>query len=340
MSRQRAFVPAIRAFVRSSKIAHKPVLGLWFTKNKIPVMDRRQQNRYDMFVATHRFLQEHQSEWPGDAMMLTTVGKLKALIDDIGATNSLRVNCEASALRTQREDALTTAINALMEIAAVTANWAADIPDEMVLYQLVSTQSYKLRQMKVADRLERIKAIINACEAAAPGIPDNPLNAESYRNARACLKTFIDLEGAARNCDAQRIAATKQLNELNAAGTALLKRIDDMLRKFKSIQPGLHTRYKAVRNILDFGGSTKRSVNKAVKKAQQAAKKAQDAALIAAETARIADEEARNQASLAELKQSLSKTNDKRKAQPGDMNNEDAAVPLIPLTPKESTQVG
>lgn len=313
------------------------ILRLWFT-NQNKIMDRKQQNRYDMFVATHRFLHEHQQAWASDAMMLAATGKLRALIDSIAAANHIVVNTEGPAQRTQRGDILDDAIDALMTVSAVTRNWAADLPEETILCTLVSTPGYELLEMSLANRLERMKAMLEACEATAARIPDNPLGADVYRKARACLTLYMDLDGAARNSDAQRTAAIARLKVLHKDGPALLERIDAMLRKFKSKQPELHVQYKAVRKILDLGGSSKRSAGKAVRKAQKAAKKAQDAARIAAEAARIADEEAKNRASLAELKKSLAKGTGA--SAPAKQNADDSASPVIPLPPPESTQVG
>lgn len=269
-------------------------------------------------------------------MMDQEVAQLRIIADRIATTNSAVINASGTAIRELRETTLEAALGALMELADVTSNWAADIPGQVVLYRLVTTQPYKLRQLTQSDRLERMRRILVACEEAGPGIAGNPLNTEHYRNANACLQAYEGLAGAARNSDGERTAAVAQLKSLFKEAREMLGRIDRMMRKFKTTHPELHAHYKSVRNIIDIGGRTEAPGAVALRKAQLKAEQAKRKAEIAAEKARLAEEAAFSRRRVAELRSQVSKDEKEKKKARKEAARTKRSTMELPVTPPDA----
>lgn len=216
-------------------------------------MQQEDLNRLRMLRATAAQLEELKPIWNANPMMHLEVAELRRLIADIELAHAKTM---AAAGKDQREVARTrkeAAIDAMMVIVNVTRTWAERVAGEELLVQRLSARPYALRTMSEARLIARMEELYEHCISSKANIPENPLSAEDYRNARACLDAFRGLQDTARKSDVERQGENENLQALFKQVTPVLKRIDRLMENYKLQHPADCAKYRAARKIYDYG---------------------------------------------------------------------------------------
>lgn len=219
-------------------------------------MDRKQQNRLDMFNVVDGYMVANGALWQSVPAVQETVDDLEASIEVIdGLTGKQSAN--TTGVTADKEQARTAYEDMIFELADQVGAFAAKKENVALAAQVEITRTGldKLTDddlIKIGDTVARLTG--ENLTALAPY-----LVTQADLDELAALKTrFGGVKGAPRVAIAGRASQTDTLPEaLNATNRVLTNRLDRLMTRFRRTHPEFFAGYEKARVIVDRGHAAK-----------------------------------------------------------------------------------
>ncbi len=213
-------------------------------------MDREQQNRVDMFNATHDYMMENQAVWANSSAMQETVADLEANIDVIHRI-SAKQSGNTSGVTADKEQARTAYEDLIFDLADQVGAYAAQ-KEKLDLEAQVDITRNGLDKLTNDD-------LINIGDTVAGLVTTNLtalapfLVTQADLDELAILKTrFAGVKSAPRLAIVGRATQTESLPEaLNNTSRLLHRRLDRQMSRFRRTHPEFFAGYEKARIIIN-----------------------------------------------------------------------------------------
>lgn len=221
-------------------------------------MDRVQQNRVNMFNATHGYMMENQAVWQNAPATVEAVADLEASIDVINGINA-KQSGTTSGVTADKEQARTAYEDLIFDLADQVGAYAAQKEDLLLEGQVDITRT-------ALDKLNNDE-LINIGDTVARLVTENLTALAPYLVTQddldelSTLKTrFAGVKGATRLAIVGRATQTNSLPEaLNNTSRLLTRRLDRLITRFRRTHPEFVTGYEKARVIVNQAATNAKS---------------------------------------------------------------------------------
>lgn len=212
-------------------------------------MTREQINTHEMMEATNAYLDSQAPVWSTIPIANTYKTTLTEVLLGIRQASQDQEGAKVYLGRSVRD--LKHTIATKMDILDDTLEaFADDTKNTELLTRAQNTftdyfrLSYEPFEVKVLEMLALLDAHVEA-------MADYGMTTQMIDEVKASFNTFQDMRGKPRAFKIASRIATSTLEVLFAEGDATLKRLDNVLKRFKRSNPSFYTGYQAARLIVN-----------------------------------------------------------------------------------------
>lgn len=212
-------------------------------------MNQKQINRLEMLQATNDHLDSNPEVWTAIPVIGTYKNQLVQLIDQIKSEALKQDAAQVFVGKSQRD--LKKQIADKMDIADdILEAYAADTNDPELLSRTANSYSdyFKLGN---EDFEIKVKNVIDIAEAHLDVTVDYGANAAQLDDIKADLNLFLARRGKPRAYQIASKTATLNLEDLFKEVTVVLKKMDNVINRFKRSNTTFYNGYNAARIIVD-----------------------------------------------------------------------------------------
>lgn len=212
-------------------------------------MTRDQINTFEMMEATNGYLDREAAVWSSIPIVNTYKTTLAEAIAGIGQAAQNQEGARVfvgSAVRNLKQ-----VIATKMDILDDTLEaYASDIEDSELQQQAQNAYSdyFRLSHEEFEVKTRNVIALLDAHVAA---MADYGMTEEMINEVKASFNTFQEMRGKPRAYQVASRIATSTLDSYFTEGNKVLKRMDNVLKRFKRSNPGFYTGYQAARLIVN-----------------------------------------------------------------------------------------
>lgn len=211
-------------------------------------MDKRENDRFQMFKSVEEFLQAHEEvtkKIPGFQNSFSDFQE--SLVDISKKDNEYQIIAEGSTA--DKETAEDEMIDALVKLCSLIYVFARRTKNEQ-LKAISKVTPSGLKYMRDADLLQRAKALHEAMLENKVAMEPYQITQEHIDNLKAKINTYENKSNIKENKFAERKNARQELgNRFVEANDILIEELDTLVEFIKDIHAEFYGKYQAARLI-------------------------------------------------------------------------------------------
>lgn len=219
-------------------------------------MNRREENRFSMFLATDGILGKNQGTVDSKLALARNVNDFRSCITEIKEQDGTyqTISKGATAVKHSAEDSL---IENIVAIAGVLYVYGKEVDNKMILETCALTES-RLKRMRDTEIAQTADMVISLLDEHVTLLVDYDL---TQKTIDELIDYKVAFENALQNKEvkfSESKDARAQLNNSFQKGSAILKNIDKLIELVRKSEPDFYNQYHNARMIIDLGLGTRK----------------------------------------------------------------------------------
>ena len=237
-----------RSYRSIARSACPPYLDPCLTLSN-PIMTQKQINKLEMLETTHRFLDANTAVWSVIPMATIYKNQLAHVIDALKSS-------------AQAQDAAQVFIGGNLQELKITIAEKMDILDDALEAYAEDTDHAELRALAENTKSDylrlpnedfetKVKNVIELLEAHVGEMADYGLTPDQIEDVQLSFSTYQDRRGVPRSYQVASRQATQGIEAGLKEASAVLDRLDRVMKRFKRSNTSFYNGYQASRLIVD-----------------------------------------------------------------------------------------